>query len=558
MVRECLEKIVVLLIVLTGRVESASASSPSPAIPETMAAQINSQIREGWAEYELEPSLPATEHEYCRRLFLDVLGRIPRLDELSEHTNDKRPDRRRRLAERLLYDPRYTAEFAIHWSNIWANLLVGRAEDDNSRLVSRAGLESYLRRSFSSGLPYDQFVHELVSATGTNQPGSPDFNGAVNFLSGKLADDAIQATSQTARLFLGLQVQCTQCHNHPFNEWKQSQFWQFNSFFRQAVALRRYEPGMREVSFVELTDQDFPGEDRPPEAETARVYYELRNGQLQAAFPVFIDGTSIEVSGYVRQVNRRRELADLIVSAPEFSKAAVNRLWAHFLGHGFTQPVDDMGPHNPAVYPSLLETLAEQFRASGYDLKQLMIWIILSEPYGLSSRATAQNEQDDPSQGRPPRYSRFYVRQMTPEQLYRSLRVAGHTDVAPTSLEVQDEAQGRWLRQFAIALGTDEGDETTTFNGTITQTLILFNGELTQEATSIEPGSFLHRLANNQRMRPATKLNRLFLTAVARRAGAPEVRAFRRLEAQYQGEQLKALQDMWWALLNSNEFILIH
>jgi hypothetical protein len=542
---------------LAGRVVSVRAESTSIVPEAAVIAAINEEIRQGWADEQLEPSPAATEREFCRRLFLDVLGRIPRPQELAEYLGDKQPDRRRRLVERLLYDSRYSAEYAIHWSTVWANLLIGRADDDDQRLVSRRGLETYLRESFAANLPYDGFVHELVAAAGTNEPDSPDFNGAVNFLSGKLADDAIQATSQTARLFLGLQVQCTQCHNHPFNEWKQSQFWQFNSFFRQAVALRRYEPGSREVSFVELTDQDFPGEDRPPEVETARVYYELRNGQLEAAYPVFIDGTPIDTSGYVRAVNRREQLADLIVASPEFSRAAVNRAWAHFLGHGFTQPVDDMGPHNPAVYSALLESLAEHFRACGYDLKQLIVWIVMSEPYGLSSRRTANNEKDDPSQG-PPRYSHFYMRQMTPEQLYRSLRVASQTDTTPVLLEAQDEAQRRWLRQFTIALGTDEGDETTTFNGSITQTLMMFNGELMQEATQAEPSSFLRRLASNQRLRTAAKLHRLFLAAVARRAAAPDVRTFRRLEAYHGGDQLKALQDMWWALLNSNEFILNH
>ena len=123
--------------------------------------------------------------------------------------------------------------------------------------MDRGGLEKYLRDSFADNKPYDRLVHELVSATGTNRPGSPGFNGAVNFLCGKLDEDATQATAHTAKLFLGLQVQCTQCHNHPFNDWKQNQFWQLNSFFRQTAALRRFAPGTREVRFIELTDQDF-------------------------------------------------------------------------------------------------------------------------------------------------------------------------------------------------------------------------------------------------------------------------------------------------------------
>jgi hypothetical protein len=536
----------------------ALCESTSADLSRTVVAQIDARLQQGWVDSRLAASAPATDREFCRRLVLDVLGRIPRIEELARYAEDRRADRKQRLVERLVYGPEYDAEYATHWSTVWTNLLIGRGDDDDGRTVSRVGLESYLREAFGQNTPYDRLVHELVSSTGTNQPGSAGFNGAVNFLTGKLADDAIQATSQTAKLFLGLQVQCTQCHNHPFNEWKQSQFWQFNSFFRQTVALRRYTPGTRDVRFVELANQDFAGEDRPAEAEAARIYYELRNGQLEAAFPVFIDGTRIEPSGYVNQVNRRRELADLIVAAPEFSRAAVNRTWAHFLGHGFTQPVDDMGPHNPPVYPDLLDELAEHFRASGYDLKQLITWIALSEAYGLSSRATPQNRQDDPSLGQAPRYSHFYVRQMTPEQLYRSLLVASQTDSTRTSIQQDDRAQRQWLRQFTIALGTDEGDETTTFNGSITQTLMMFNGDLIEQVTGVEPGSFLDRLTNNSRRRPAAKVDQLYLAAVARRARARDIRAYRRLEAYHQHDQLKALQDMWWALLNSNEFILNH
>ena len=191
--------------------------------------------------------------------------------------------------------------------------------------------------------------------------------------------------------------------------------------------------------------------------EQARIYYELRNGKLEAAFPVFIDGTAIETSGLVKDVNRRRELADLIVRSPELPRAIVNRTWAHFLGYGFTRPVDDMGPHNPPVFPALLSYLSEQLREDSFDLKQLMTWIVLSEPYGLSSRTTRQNEQDDPALGQPPAFGHFYVRQMTAEQLYRSLLIASQADKTHGSPDQQQDAQREWLKQFTIAFGTDEG-----------------------------------------------------------------------------------------------------
>ncbi len=132
--------------------------------------------------------------------------------------------------------------------------------------------------------------------------------------------------------------------------------------------------------------------------------------------------------GRVADVNRREELAKLILESREFDRAIVNRMWGHFLGYGFTKPIDDIGPHNPPSHPELLDQLGAAFRSSGFDLKQLMRWIVLSEPYSLSSQMTGRNEDDDPTLGARPMFSRFYLRQMQAEQLYDSLLVATAAD----------------------------------------------------------------------------------------------------------------------------------
>ncbi|MCA9197013.1 MAG: DUF1553 domain-containing protein, partial [Planctomycetales bacterium] len=142
--------------------------------------------------------------------------------------------------------------------------------------------------------------------------------------------------------------------------------------------------------------------------------------------------------------------------------------------------------------------------------------------------------------------------------LYESLLVATEAHKTKVDAEQQDEAKQKWLEQFTIAFGTDEGDETTTFNGTIPQALMMFNGELIRQATSAEPGSFLYRIAHDEKMNNATKINRLFLSALARKPTKQEVRIANQLLYARQGDAVEALQDIWWALLNSNEFILNH
>ncbi len=518
---------------------------------------IDTWIRQGWQASGVRPAPAAEDGEYCRRVFLDLIGRVPTVTELRQYEGDRSPQKQRRLVQRLLNDEAYRAERVRYWAVLWTNLLIGRAGGESREgFVSRAGMAAYLEEAFAENRPYDRMVYELIAATGANRPDAPGFNGAVNFLTGKLEDRATQATAQTARLFLGLQVQCTQCHNHPFNDWKQSQFWGLSSFFRQAVVLRRFEPGARDLRFVELADQDFAGEDRPREPETARVYYELRNGKLEAAFPVFVDGTEISHSGYLEEVNRREQLARLVTQSEYLPQALVNRLWAHFLGYGFTKPVDDLGPHNPPTHPELFAYLAEQFKQHSFDLKQLMEWIVLSEPYGRSSRIQRQNEEDDPTRGQPPRFSHFYVRQMTAEQLYSSLLVASRADSLQGDADQQARAREQWLRQFTLVLGTDEGDDATTFDGTITQTLMMFNGSLMKQATSLDQGSFLASVLSDSRLRPVQKVQELFLAAFARRPTSRELRMAQQLLASAP-DDATVWQDFWWALLNSNEFLLI-
>lgn len=532
-------------------------SAAESGIPEVR--MINEQVRQTWKEYEITPSAPATDGEWVRRLYLDILGRIPTVAELNTFLGEKDPDKRTKLVARLLYDESYTEEYARNWTTIWTNVLIGRSGGtERNSLTNRAGLQKYLRDSFARNKYYDKMVHELVTATGHNSPGAEDFNGAVNFLTMKLDEKASRATAETAKIFLGLQVQCTQCHNHPFNEWKQQKFWEMNAFFRQTRALRRFVPGTRTVSGAELIDQDFAGEGGTSEALEADIFYELRNGLTKVAYPVFVDGTSIGRSGYVEDVIRRKELGKLILSSEYLEKTIVNRMWAHFMGHGFTKPIDDMGPHNPSTHPLLLDYLAGQVRKKNFDLKPLIGWIALSQPYALSSRTNATNAKvDDPLMGETPKFSHFYLRQMRAEELYESLVIATAAQKTRGSYSEQEKAKGDWLRQFIVAFGTDDGEETTTFNGTIPQALMMFNGDLIKRATSKDNGSFLSSVAKDK-TRSAQKINLLFLTALARKPTKKELTVANQLLLARKGDVTGALQDIWWAVLNSNEFILNH
>lgn len=538
-------------------IQAAERAAEDYGIPEVRL--INEAVRAGWQDARLTPSGAATDGEWCRRVYLDLVGRIPTLSELEAFTKDSTADKKLRLVDRLLGDA-FVDEYARSWTDVWTTVLVGRDTDND--MVSRPGMRQFLRRALSKNVPYDQFVRELVTASGSNTPGAENFNGATNFLAGKMEDNGIQAAARTAQVFLAMQVQCTQCHNHPFNKGKQNQFWEFNAFFRQARALRRFDGG-NDVSSVELIDQDFAGEGGDP--EEAEIYYELRNGLTKVAYPVFIDGAEISKSGYLPGtmsdgtpygVNRRHELAEMMVASPLLSRAIVNRLWGHFFGYGFTKPVDDLGEHNTVTHPQLLDSLAESLVEASYDTKELMRWMVLSEAYGLSSRTTRGNSADDPAMGEQPMFSHFYLRQMTAEQLYESLLTATRADLTGNS-EEQARLKDEWLGQFVIAFGTDDGADSTTFNGSIPQVLMMFNGAMIKAATATGKGGFLDSVASSS-MPNAKKIEVLYEAALARRPTRRELVVANSLIGAREGDVTAALQDVWWAVLNSNEFIINH
>jgi hypothetical protein len=313
--------------------------------------------------------------------------------------------------------------------------------------------------------------------------------------------------------------------------------------------------GTDDIDHAELVDEDFAGEAGNP--SDAVIFFELRNGLTRAAYPIFVDGQEIGHSGYLEDVNRRKALGEMMIQSPFLAKTIVNRMWAHFLGYGFTRPVDDLGPHNASSHPELHDQISEEFRKNSHDLRKLMSWIVLSKPYQLSSTPTSSNSSDDPTVGESPKFSRFYLRQMSAEQLYSSLVTASGA-VTRGSYEQQERARREWLQQFVVAFGTDEGDEATTFNGSIPQALMMFNGDLIQKATQAEPGSLLGRLAEDTKQRTNEKVNRLFMAGLARKATRDELSIAGKLFQARKGKESEMLEDMWWALLNSNEFILIH
>jgi uncharacterized protein DUF1549/uncharacterized protein DUF1553 len=508
---------------------------------------VNAELRRSWTDANVNPADLAKDSEWCRRIYLRVLGRIPSNEELAAFEKDKAATKRERLVDRLLGDE-YAEQFAQHWSSVLTNVLIGRTGGGEGSLASREGLQAYLQESLEENKPYSQIVEELLTATGTNRPGTPEFNGAVNFLLAGMNDNATLATARVSRVFLGQQLHCAQCHSHPSQEWSQHQYWALNSFLRQTDA-------QRQGDLVRLVSADFV--DKPGVTKEGEVYYQQSTtGIVKAAEPEFIDGTKVPASGKLAVVDRRQELAKLIVNSQEMPRALVNRLWSHFFGYGFTSPIDDMGPHSEPSHPEVLDALAGQFVAHDYDFKRAIRWMVLSDAFGRSSQIPGGGLADLPESGKAPLFSRYYSRPMKAEEVYNSLiaaadlrKNAGNGDVA--------QARNDWLSKLYRKMGTDDGEEESHEGGNL-QSQLMMNSRLTRRVVSAEQDGRLKTLAGKTSLSLEEKIKHLFLAALSREPTAQEQTAIGQILASAKDNEVAALEDIWWALLNSNEFALDH
>ncbi len=516
--------------------KSATKSAASaPVSGKTTGARldfIDKDLREAWASASIKPSPMATDPEFMRRAYLDVLGRTPNITEAKAFLSSKDKGKRAKLVEYLLAHPDYEKNFA----NIWKVILIGRQNQGQD--VSEKALRDWLRRQFADNRPWNEISYELITATGNNKT-----NGSANFVMSHLEGGAVPLTSIITRTFLSQQIQCTQCHDHPSNDWKQPDFWGINAFLKGIKTERvRVEDatGASVVDHVEVTDM-------PTDAFAS---FERRDARVGIAFPTFLDGRKISQG---KDVNRRQALGKFITEPANdtFPKAFVNRMWGHFMGKGFVNPLDDFGAHNEPSHPELLDKLGAEFRNSKYDVKQLIRWIMNSEAYNLTSSSTKSNDKDETL------FSHMTLKPMSPEQLFDSLIVA--TAAHKSGGGDNDGRRNEWMRQFQFAFANDEGDEGTSFQGTIPQALMMMNGPLMAEAVGGKPGSFLaDLLASAQRQGGdpgAYIINHLYLAALSRYPTGPELSTFHHV-FNNNPDKIYVMEDIFWALLNSNEFVL--
>ncbi len=519
---------------------------------------IDESLAASWKENKVTPAPRSDDYEFLRRASLDVIGRIATTKEIDEFFKDPPANRRPRLVERLLK----SEDYAKNWANLWANWLLtrsgafGRGKYHDETVV-------WLEEQFSLNKPLNQITTELITASGKSSE-----NGAVNFILAHVGDavpgpevsknghfEMVPLTSRVSRLFLGIQTQCTQCHDHPFDaKLKQNHFWGINAFLRQVQ--RDGQPpamqGNRMMTYPVLTLRDDAGVNAD-----ATVYFEKRNGVILPAKAQFLDGTKLSneegAKTPVKGKGRREELARLIVEHANYPKALVNRMWGHFFGRGIVHPIDDFNDQNQASHPELLEELGKRYRHYGFDQKNLIRWICNSQAYNLAGTANKTNEKPEQDA----LFAHMLLKAMAPEQLFESLSVATQQS---QSKDAKKKARDTWLDSLISNFGDDEGNEVS-FNGTIVQALQMMNGGDLNGAVTAGDGAVAavvkKRGAGNHR----AVIDDLFLLALNRKPTPKEsgaILAALPLNARVRDNALAPYQDLLWALLNSNEFMLNH
>lgn len=549
--------------------------APGNDVPE-MKKVIDEKIAAGYAANKVTPTGYCTDEEFLRRASLDIIGRIATPAEYDRYFKNVPERRRSQLIEDLLKSD----DYPHHWANLWANWLLTRS-GEFGRGRYHNDMQSWLAAEFALNRPYHELARKLITAKGSNYK-----NPEANFFLAHLGEavtvvddngrpnmaktqervkeegrwEMVPLTSRITRVFLGTQTQCAQCHPHPFfQSLKQEMFWGVNAFLRQVSrdpgpGMRRNNPRM--TPFQELTLKDDESVNVEPIA-----FFETRAGKVRQQRAEFLPSGGKEKGPRLNPdkqgMARREALAEYLVEHDMFPKAMVNRMWGLFMGRGFVHPIDDFNDNNQPSNPELLDELSARFKHYNYDFKKLIRWITHSNAYHLSHVANATNDKSEHETT----FSRMVMKALSPEQLFESLMTATKAEQAEAG-QAKKEFKDRWLGSLINNFGDDEGNEVT-FNGTIVQALMMMNGrEINEAIARANKGTVA--LAMTSAKSPEGIINKLYIAALNRKATGKEIARIQNMLPLVKVDQRKkdtpkaAYEDLFWALLNSNEFLLNH
>jgi hypothetical protein len=477
-------------------------------------------------ELGLPPSEVSDDGTFLRRVTIDIAGRLPTQTETEQFLADKDGSKRAHAIDRLLDSPDYADYFANKWGAVLRN-----KRANNARKMHTYGFHEWIQRSLLENKPYDQFVREVITASGDSQ-----FNPPVNWYN-EVKDQSAQL-EDTAQLFLGLRIQCARCHHHPFEKWSQDDYYGFAAFFSRV--------GRKPT---------------PSDNQRSRIFHQRGAASAnnpktgQSVKPTGLGAVAVDIPA---DEDPREQLADWMsrYDNPFFARALVNRYWKHFFGRGLVDPEDDMRVTNPASNPALLDALASDFINSKFDLKQLIRRITNSQTYQLSATPNAYNESDKQN------FSRYYPQRLKAEVLLDSIDVLTEMPTQFAGLPAGTRAvqlpDNAFDSYFLTVFGRPESASACecerTGDANLAQHLLLLNSKEIQ--AKLGSGRSV-RLADYKKEH-AARIGELYRAALSREPDPEEIAIAIAHIGNTPTNARTAYEDIIWALINTKEFLFNH
>jgi hypothetical protein len=465
---------------------------------------------------------------FLRRVTIDLAGRLPTLAETEAFLADRSADKRQRVVDRLLD----SSDYADYFANKWAAVLRNKRRQDQEKPATFA-FHQWIRQSLYENKPYDQFVREILTASG--EPGENPPAGWY-----REVKDAAAQLEDTAQLFLGLRIQCARCHHHPFEKWSQHDYYGFAAFFAQV------------------------GRKRVPGAAEERIFHRVGVATAQhpktgeSLRPTGLGGSPLQISPHR---DPRHALVDWMASRdnPFFARALVNRYWKHFFGRGIVDPEDDMRVTNPPSNPQLLDALAHDFVEHSFDLKHLIRTITNSATYQLAAEPNDWNQDDKQN------FSRFYPRRLNAEVLLDAIdQVTGAKSTfsgVPAGWRAVQLPDSGFNSYFLTVFGRPEASSACecerSSDANLAQSLHLLNSSEIQEKLTAASGHAA-RLAKDSSRPHDQRVRELYLLAFSRPPTPDETAVALAHIEKHTANPQQAYEDIVWALINTKEFLFNH
>jgi hypothetical protein len=524
--------------------KGAQAPRDARSDAKLLARAIDRLINNSWKDTDIKPAPRADDTTFLRRLHLDLSGRIPSLldvrDFLDNDDANKREQRIDQLLDGIAIQGQQPGEaYARHFASFWRHVMLQGTNNSQFQGLE-PGFEAWLRGKLQSNTHYDKLVQEILLSQGGGpgmRGGFPGPGGAgspqVFFLANENKPENLAGA--TSRVFLGVKLECAQCHAHPFAKWTRNQFWEYAAFFS---GIQQFNPGRGRPAGFNPNSRTIkiPNTDKVVKAK-----------YLTGVEPKWQDGVpSIKV------------LSDWVTTSenPYFARAAVDHVWSYFFGVSLLEPILEPNPDSPPAHPELLDLLAREFAAHDFDLKFLIRAIALTDAYARSSGTITAHKHEIEL------FARMPVRGISPEQLFDSIAEAtDYTDPYQGNMQMQvQQFNGGPLtpRQLFLSKFTSQ-DRRTETHTSILQALFMMNGKFLAERTKLENNKSLFTIATAPTSN-ARRVETLYLLVLSRMPRPEEsARMVRYIEGGGPSrDQRQAVADVYWALLNSGEFMLNH